>query len=133
MRSVHKLKNRLKEARLEKGLTLKQASKHIGIRDSTLSQYETGKREPKLETWVKLADYFGVSVGYLQGIEDKYTGVMADSERQVRRNKIKENMAKTLRRAWAEDEPWEEVYADFKRQWNLLELEFQKITQDMER
>ena len=39
----------------------------------------------------------------------------------------------TLRRAWAEDEPWEEVYADFKRQWNLLELEFQKITQDMER
>ena len=42
-------------------------------------------------------------------------------------------MAKTLRRAWAEDEPWEEVYADFKRQWNLLELEFQKITQDMER
>ncbi|MCR1896752.1 helix-turn-helix domain-containing protein [Ligilactobacillus murinus] len=127
------MKNRLKEARLEKGLTLKQASKHIGIRDSTLSQYETGKREPKLETWVKLADYFGVSVGYLQGIEDKYTGVMADSERQVRRNKIKENMAKTLRRAWAEDEPWEEVYADFKRQWNLLELEFQKITQDMER
>ncbi len=93
------MKNRLKEARLEKGLTLKQASKHIGIRDSTLSQYETGKREPKLETWVKLADYFGVSVGYLQGIEDKYTGVMADSERQVRRNKIKENMAKTLRRA----------------------------------
>ena len=127
------MKNRLKEARLEKGLTLKQASKHNGIRDSTLSQYETGKREPKLETWVKLADYFGVSVGYLQGIEDKYTGVMADSERQVRRNKIKENMAKTLRRAWAEDEPWEEVYADFKRQWNLLELEFQKITQDMER
>ena len=93
------MKNRLKEARLEKGLTLKQASKHIGIRDSTLSQYETGKREPKLETWVKLADYFGVSVGYLQGIEDKYTGVMIDSERQARRDKIKENMAKTLRRA----------------------------------
>ena len=58
---------------------------------------------------------------------------MADSERQVRRNKIKENMAKVLRKAWTEDEPWEEVYADFKRQWNLLELEFQKITQDMER
>lgn len=104
-----------------------------GIKRGTLNNYENGKTEPKLKIWQKLADYFGVSVSYLQGIEDKYTGVMADSERQARRDKIKENMAKTLRRAWAEDEPWEEVYADFKRQWNLLELEFQKITQDMER
>lgn len=34
----------------------------------TISQYERGKREPKLETWQKLADFFGVSVPYLQGI-----------------------------------------------------------------
>ena len=34
---------------------------------SRLSQYETGRREPKLETWQKLADFFGVSVPYLQG------------------------------------------------------------------
>ncbi len=133
MRSVHKLVNRIIELRAEKNISQVQLASEIGMTGQALSYYERGKREPKLETWQKLADYFGVSVGYLQGIKDKYTGVMADSERQVRRNKIKENMAKTLRRAWAEDEPWEEVYADFKRQWNLLELEFQKITQDMER
>lgn len=125
--------NKIRELRAERGLTLANLANNTGLAVSTISQYETGKREPKLATWIKLADYFGVSVGYLQGIEDKYTGVMADSERQVRRNKIKENMAKVLRKAWTEDEPWEEVYADFKRQWNLLELEFQKITQDMER
>ncbi|WP_240141587.1 helix-turn-helix transcriptional regulator [Ligilactobacillus murinus] len=125
--------NRIIELRAEKNISQVQLASEIGMTGQALSYYERGKREPKLETWQKLADYFGVSVGYLQGIKDKYTGVMADSERQVRRNKIKENMAKTLRRAWAEDEPWEEVYADFKRQWNLLELEFQKITQDMER
>lgn len=125
--------NKIRELRAERGLTLANLANNTGLAVSTISQYETGKRNPKLETWIKLADYFGVSAGYLQGIEDKYTGVMADSERQVRRNKIKENMAKVLRKAWTEDEPWEEVYADFKRQWNLLELEFQKITQDMER
>lgn len=125
--------NRIREFRKQKGKTLDQMQDETGIKRGTLNNYENGKTEPKLETWQKLADYFGVSVGYLQGIEDKYTGVMADSERQVRRNKIKENMAKVLRKAWTEDEPWEEVYADFKRQWNLLELEFQKITQDMER
>lgn len=130
---MHKLGNKIRELRAERGLTLANLANNTGLAVSTISQYETGKREPKLATWIKLADYFGVSVGYLQGIEDKYTGVMADSERQVRRNKIKENMAKVLRKAWTEDEPWEEVYADFKRQWNLLELEFQKITQDMER
>lgn len=133
MRSVYKLKNRIRELRAKKNISQAQLAHEIGMTKQALSYYERGKREPKLATWVKLANYFSVSVGYLQGIEDKYTGVMADSERQVRRNKIKENMAKTLRRAWAEDEPWEEVYADFKRQWNLLELEFQKITQDMER
>jgi len=127
------LENRIKELRAERDLSLMQLEQDVGISYFTLRRYELGDTEPKLETWLKLADYFGVSVGYLQGIEDKYTGVMTDSERQVRCNKIKENMAKTLRRAWAEDEPWEEVYADFKRQWNLLELEFQKITQDMER
>lgn len=127
------MKNRIRELRKQKGKSLDQMQDETGIKRGTLNNYENGKTEPKLKIWQKLADYFGVSVSYLQGIEDKYTGVMADSERQARRDKIKENMAKTLRRAWAEDEPWEEVYADFKRQWNLLELEFQKITQDMER
>lgn len=133
MRSVYKLKNRIRELRAKKNISQVQLSVATGVTADAIGKYERGDREPKLETWLKLAKYFGVQVSYLQGIEDKYTGVMADSERQVRRNKIKENMAKTLRRAWAEDEPWEEVYADFKRQWNLLELEFQKITQDMER
>lgn len=133
MRSVHKLGNRIRELRAEKNISQVQLSVAIGVTADAIGKYERGDREPKLERWQKLADYFGVSVGYLQGIEDKYTGVMADSERQVRREKIKENMAKVLRKAWTEDEPWEEVYADFKRQWNLLELEFQKITQDMER
>lgn len=127
------MKNRIRELRAEKNISQAQLAHEIGVTRQAISLFEKDDRVPRLETFIKLADYFGVSVGYLQGIEDKYTGVMADSERQVRRNKIKENMAKTLRRAWAEDEPWEEVYADFKRQWNLLELEFQKITQDMER
>ena len=37
------------------------------MRDNTLSQYETGKRHPKFEVWQKLADFFDVSVPYLQG------------------------------------------------------------------
>lgn len=66
---MRKVKNRLKELRTKKHLTLKELGEQLGMPNNTLSQYETGKREPKLETWQKLADFFGVSVPYLQGIE----------------------------------------------------------------
>lgn len=60
-------KNKIADLRKEKKLTLVALGKAVGMRDNTISQYETGKREPKLETWKKLADFFDVSVEYLQG------------------------------------------------------------------
>lgn len=61
------MSNRLAELRKEKGLTLDQIQEQTGINRVTFGQYERGKREPKLATWQKLADFFDVSVGYLQG------------------------------------------------------------------
>ena len=65
--------NRLKEMRESKGLTLEDVGKGVGLATNTISRYETGKREPRLETWKKLANFFGVSVSYLQGIEPDYS------------------------------------------------------------
>ncbi|EEJ42586.1 helix-turn-helix domain-containing protein [Leuconostoc mesenteroides] len=69
--------NRLKELRNRKGLSMKKLSEDLvkkgyfpNITDATLSNYENEKREPKLETWQKLADYFGVDVAYLQGVSN---------------------------------------------------------------
>lgn len=59
--------NRLKELRNKNSLTLRALGQKVDMSSSRLSQYETGKREPKLETWQKLANYFNVSVPYLQG------------------------------------------------------------------
>ena len=61
------MKNRIKQLRKEKHLTLKALGEQIGMPNNTLSQYETGKRNPKIETWQALADFFEVSVPYLQG------------------------------------------------------------------
>ncbi len=60
--------NRLKELREKNHLTLRKLGEKVNMSSSRLSQYETKRREPKLDTWQKLADYFGVSVPYLQGI-----------------------------------------------------------------
>ena len=61
------MKNKIKELRQKNNLTLKELGQKIGMANNTISRYETGKREPKLEAWQKLADYFNVSVPYLQG------------------------------------------------------------------
>ncbi|WP_369022306.1 helix-turn-helix domain-containing protein [Ligilactobacillus salivarius] len=60
--------NRLRELRLSKNLTLKQVADDIGISENLIGKYEREEREPKLKTWIKLADYFNVSVSYLQGL-----------------------------------------------------------------
>ncbi|MCC4341638.1 helix-turn-helix domain-containing protein [Limosilactobacillus reuteri] len=65
-------KNRIRELRKEKGLTLKELSQQLKDKGTPLSassliKYERGERQPKLETWIKLADFFKVTVSYLQG------------------------------------------------------------------
>ena len=60
--------NRIKEIRQEKKLSQKDLAKKLNISQQAISLYEKGDREPKLETWQKLADFFGVSVPYLQGL-----------------------------------------------------------------
>ena len=66
--------NHIKELRKQKKMTLDQLSSDLQINRATLNRYENEKSEPKLETWVKLADYFGVSVPYLQGLADSPQG-----------------------------------------------------------
>ena len=62
--------NRLREARKIKGLTIKEVSEDTGISEQVLSYYENEKREPKKETWIKLADYYCVPVAYLMGLPE---------------------------------------------------------------
>ena len=66
--------NRLKELRQKNNLTLRGLGKEINMSSSRISQYETGKREPKLETWNKLAEYFKVPTSYLMGLSDDIEG-----------------------------------------------------------
>lgn len=62
--------NRLRELRIKKGLTIQQVADGIGVSNGTISRYEQGSREPKLDTWKKLADYFNVTPQYLVGWTD---------------------------------------------------------------
>lgn len=118
--------NRIRELRAEKGVTLTELEDSTGLSTSAVSQYENGNRKPKIETWQKLADYFGVSVSYLQGIEAK-AGSTSELEHQKSHDAIWEGMAKTLRAASAGTIGWEEAYQDLKRyQRKSDELRFEE-------
>lgn len=60
---------RLRKLRKAKGMTQEQVAAHLNAAKSTVSQYENNVNEPDLQTLVKLADLFGVSVDYLFGRE----------------------------------------------------------------
>lgn len=62
--------NRLKELRLERGLTLKYMELGTGIKLTTLNGYENNYRQPKLAILELLADYFDVDPEYLVGWSD---------------------------------------------------------------
>lgn len=62
--------NRIKQLRLEQHKTQKEVGKAVGLSDRAIAHYEKGIREPKLETWIKLADFFGVPVSYIQGVSN---------------------------------------------------------------
>ncbi|ARU19382.1 helix-turn-helix transcriptional regulator [Ligilactobacillus salivarius] len=60
--------NRIKELRKKRKLTLKQVSEDTNIPISTLSSYEKGDRQPKIDKIISLANYFDVPVSYLTGL-----------------------------------------------------------------
>ena len=59
--------NRIKILRLVNNKTQKDLAKYLNVSKQAIAYYEQGKRNPKQKTWQALADYFNVSVPYLQG------------------------------------------------------------------
>ena len=62
---------RLKELREQKGLSQDAFSKDIGVSQSTVGNWESGTRQPKMAVLEKIARYFAVSTDYLLGRSDE--------------------------------------------------------------
>lgn len=62
---------RLKELRIQKGLTQTETAKRIGIPRLNYNKYELGQVEPSIQTLFQLADYYNVTLDYLCEHETK--------------------------------------------------------------
>lgn len=67
----------LNEARIKSGLSQKEVSENIGVAKSTYSLYESGNREPNVNTIKKIADVLNVSADTLLGIDEEPTTMAA--------------------------------------------------------
>lgn len=69
MKEKSTLALKLKQLRREKNVTSEEVAIAIGIKPATYRRYEIDTN-PKRETFVKLAEYFDVSIDYLVGNEE---------------------------------------------------------------
>lgn len=61
----------LRSARLDKGLTLRQAAMRIGLSWKTLQRAEVGLSQPHPGTAKKVADFYGLKVSDLWPVADR--------------------------------------------------------------
>ena len=58
----------------QKGVTVAEVSRNTGISQSTLSNWKRRRNNISAENAKKLADYFGVTVGFLMGVQEDVQG-----------------------------------------------------------
>ncbi|MDE5602277.1 MAG: helix-turn-helix domain-containing protein [Clostridia bacterium] len=61
---------RIKQLRVEDGLSQAQLAKAVGISQSAIAVWELGARTPSADAIIKLAEYFGVTADYILGLSD---------------------------------------------------------------
>ena len=69
---MNKFSTRLKDLRVEKGLSQKDLEKELNgkITATAIGYWELNKRVPNLDAVIILAQYFCVSLDYIAGLED---------------------------------------------------------------
>lgn len=66
------IQEKLKDLRIEKGLSLQELSEQTGISRASLGNYETDDyKEISHKTIITLADFYGVTSDYLLGLTEK--------------------------------------------------------------
>lgn len=67
---MEKFAERLKELRIEKGLSIQSLAKEVNIGSSSICRWENCQADVKGSQLIILAKYFNVSIDYLMGLED---------------------------------------------------------------
>lgn len=62
--------DRVQSLRKAHDMSQSELAEHIGVSQSNISAYESGKQEPKMSQLILLARTFGVSIDYVCGLTE---------------------------------------------------------------
>lgn len=108
------MKNRLKELRKSKHLTMRKLGEEIGLDFSAISYFENGKMSFSANSLTKLANFFNVSIDYLLGY----------SQEEILNRFISNHYNDFVD---VKIDTTGEAYEDFREQNRLVNLQFQII------
>ena len=62
---------RIRDLRVDRGLTQREVAELLHVSQNTYSQYETGQRQLPVDTLIKLALFFNTSTDYILELTDE--------------------------------------------------------------
>lgn len=68
--NLEEFAERLKELRIERGLSIEKLAKELKVSHAAISRWESMQRIPSIEALILLSKFFGVTADYLLGLED---------------------------------------------------------------
>jgi transcriptional regulator with XRE-family HTH domain len=81
---------RVRQLRQQKGITMDDLAKTLGVTKSRISMWENNGTVPRSEVLIKLANYFGVTTDYLMGNDSS----IAQDPTSARLNSLQRNLGK---------------------------------------
>ena len=67
---MNKFNERFKELKKESGLSNEKLGKLLGVSHMTICRWENGQSDIRSQELIRVAQFFGVSILYLLGLED---------------------------------------------------------------
>ncbi|MDE5605427.1 MAG: helix-turn-helix domain-containing protein [Eubacterium sp.] len=121
------LAERLIELRKSKGLNQRQAAEAIGIDYQNYRKYETSSF-PKEDVYIKIADFYGVTIDYLMGRTDKKSG--GEKKITATYSEKDKNKSFIIRQPQAEIKVVEDDLGDLSNLEILMMKKFRKISNE---
>lgn len=120
-------KNRIGDLRRERGMNQKELGEILGVGQTTVSAWETGKNEPDYKSIRSMAEMFEVSADYLLGFNDDHfrRGLSAaEFEAKVERNE------KRWKKEQEERELQEQLHEDEMDRIGLTDQELKELLEE---
>lgn len=88
MSEEKQIRLRIKDLRDERHISQYALAEKLGVAQSTIGNWEAGTREPNLDTIMRIADYFGVSLDFLIGRTDIRDGYIINTPAELAEEEV---------------------------------------------